>query len=207
MHDVEPTYDTVIPALAPPEQLRNELVARASVGDASAFGALVAALHPTVHRWALVFANDADEADDIVQETFVRMHLRLAQDRGDAPLEAWLYRIVRHAAGQRRRLASRRAKLSRLPKAQPERDVYLTDPGARVDRQRLIDEVRAFFGRLPSRQREIFDLVDLQGYDPIEVALMTGIKPSTVRGNLFKARAAIRARLLAAHPASMETIR
>jgi RNA polymerase sigma-70 factor, ECF subfamily len=182
------------------------LAARAVAGDGDAFTALVVALHGTVYRWALGLASDADEADDIAQEAFVRMHLRLRQYDGDAPLEAWLYRIVRHVAGQRRRTVVRRARLGALPKATPEREVYLTDPGARVDRQRLASEVRAYFGRLPARQREIFDLVDLQGYDPIEVALMTGIKPATVRANLFKARAAVRAHLIARHPGASEVV-
>ena len=183
------------PYALPPE----ELVSRAGSGDVAAFTALVTALHPTVHRWALIFADDADEADDIVQDAFVSMHLKLDQYQGDAPLEAWLYRIVRRAAGQRRRTLRRRLRLA-ASAPPPERDVYLTDPGARVDRQRIAAQVRAFFGRLPERQREIFDLVDLQGYDPSEVAEMTGIKPATVRANLFKARAAMRAHLIARHP-------
>jgi RNA polymerase sigma-70 factor (ECF subfamily) len=183
------------------------LVSRAVAGDAAAFAALVTALHPSVYRWALIFAADADEADDITQEAFVQMHLRLAQFHGEAPLAAWLYRIVRHAAGQRRRAIVRRARLAAQPKALPERDAYDTDPGIRVDRQRLAAEVRAFFGHLPARQREIFDLVDLQGYDPMEVALMTGIKPATVRANLFKARAAVRAHLIARHPGAAEIVR
>lgn len=182
------------------------LVERAVAGDPASFAALVTALHPAVYRWALIFAADADEADDIAQDAFVQMHLRLAQFNGEAPLAAWLYRIVRHAAGQRRRAFVRRARLAALPKALPERDVYLTDPGERVDRERLAAEVRAYFAHLPARQREIFDLVDLQGYDPIEVALMTGIKPATVRANLFKARTAVRAHLIARHPGASEVV-
>ena len=194
-------------AVAPPVVRPRELAVRAEAGDTAAFTALVAALHPVVHRWALVFAADPDEADDIVQETFVQMHRRLAQFHGDAPLEAWLYRIVRRAAGQRRRTALRRLRLATSAGAHPERDPYLTDPGARVDRQWVAERIRAFFGHLPSRQREMFDLVDLQGYDPSEVARMTGMNPATVRANLFKARAAVRAHLIARHPGAAELTR
>ncbi len=195
------------PAVAPPAVPQWELVARAEAGDAAAFTSLVAALHPVVHRWALVFAADADEADDIVQDAFVRMHLNLRQFRGGAPLEAWLYRIVRHAAGQRRRTARRRLRLAASARARPERDAYLTDPGIRVDRQWVAARIRAFFGGLPARQREIFDLVDLQGFEPAEVARMTGMNAATVRGNLFKARAAVRAHLIARHPGAAELTR
>ena len=192
---------------APPPDAPRELAARAEAGDTGAFTTLVAALHPVVHRWALVFAADPDDADDIVQETFVRMHRSLGQFHGDAPLEAWLYRIVRRVAGQRRRTAQRRVRLAASPGAVSGRDQYLTDPGARVDRQWVAERIRSFFGGLPTRQREMFDLVDLQGYDPAEVARMTGMNPATVRANLFKARAAVRAHLIARHPGAAELTR
>ena len=194
-------------AVAPPDIRPRDLAVRAEAGDTTAFTALVAALHPVVHRWALVFAGDPDEADDILQETFVQMHRHLAQFHGEAPLEAWLYRIVRRAAGQRRRTARRRLRLAESAVARPERDPYVTDPGARVDRQWVAERIRAFFRDLPSRQREMFDLVDLQGYDPSEVARMTGMNPGTVRANLFKARAAVRAHLMARHPGAAEITR
>jgi RNA polymerase sigma-70 factor, ECF subfamily len=184
-----------------------ELAARAVGGDTAAFTALVSELHPVVHRWALVFAGDPDEADDIVQDAFVQMHRSLAQFHGDAPLEAWLYRIVRRAAGQRRRTKQRRLRLAASARARPERETYITDPGARVDREWIAAQIRRFFAGLPGRQREIFDLVDLQGYDPSEVARMTGMNPATVRANLFKARAAVRAHLMARHPGAEELTR
>jgi RNA polymerase sigma-70 factor (ECF subfamily) len=53
---------------------------------------------------------------------------------------------------------------------------------------------------LPARQREIFDLVDLQGLSPAEAAERTGRKAVSVRASLFKARSAIRAKFLATHP-------
>lgn len=168
-------------------------------GDSSAFESLVSVLHPLVHRWSLTYARDPDEADEIVQETFVLIHRKIAQYRGDSSVEAWAYRITRHVAFQRHRKDHRRRTLSTLAFADAE-DVYNTDPGARVDRQKIADYVRRFFTELPPRQREVFDLVDLQGYDPAEVARLLGSTSNTVRGNLFKARASMRARILEDHP-------
>ena len=93
------------------------------------------------------------------------------------------------------------------PAARPERDMYTTDPGGRVDRQRAATVIRELFSDLPRRQREIFDLVDLQGLSPAEVAERTGMRPVSVRANLFKARKAIRDSLLATHPAYSELSR
>ncbi len=188
-----------------PRDLQN-LVTLAKRGDEAAFTDLVTSQHRAVFRWALTFARDGDEADEITQETFVMVHRKLSQFRGDSPVEGWIYGITRSIALQRRRRVKRRALLSgsRMPGVVT---VYNTDPGARVDRERFMAYVRHFFVELPPRQREVFDLVDLQGHDPSEVAELIGIKAATVRGNLFKARASLRAQLIAANPAWKEADR
>ena len=202
--------DTELPATSTDSGSRSladvrvaELVHQARLGDVGAFADLVTVLHQVVFRWALTFARDIDEADEITQETFVLVHRKLDQFRGDSAFEGWVYLVTRRVDLQRHRKARRRRWLSDA--AIPGGDaVYLTDPGARVDRQRITDYIRHFFRELPARQREVFDLVDLQGHDPSEVAAMIGLKPATVRASLFKARASIRARILHEHPAWQE---
>jgi RNA polymerase sigma factor (sigma-70 family) len=184
-----------------------QLASLASSGDDSAFTTLVTRFQPAVFRWALMFASDPDEAEDITQEVFVRTYRELGQYRSDGPLDAWLYRITRRAATQMRRTRKRRGRLVLSPAAQPLRDVYTTDPGGRVDRERAANVIRELFAELPRRQREIFDLVDLQGFSPAEAAERTGMKPVSVRANLFKARKAIRESLLATHPSYSELSR
>ena len=56
------------------------------------------------------------------------------------------------------------------------------------------------FHELPSRQREVFDLVELQGVPATEAAEMLGIRATSVRGNLFKARRNLRRRILTVWP-------
>jgi len=177
-----------------------QLVSLASAGDDSAFATLVTRYHPAVFRWSLTFSWDPDEAEDIAQEVFVRAHRQLSQYRSDGSLEAWLYAITRRTASQQRRTHKRRKRLALSSAASPVRDVYTTDPGGRVDRQRAASVILELFSELPERQREIFDLVDLQGLSPAEAAARTGMKAVSVRANLFKARAAIRAKFLATHP-------
>lgn len=178
-----------------------QLASLASAGDDAAFTTLVTRFQRAVFRWALTFGRDPDEAEDIAQEVFVRAHRQIGNYRSDGPLEAWLYRITRRTATQIRRTRKRRGRLALTPAARPARDVYTTDPGGRVDRERAATVIRELFSALPQRQREVFDLVDLQGLSPAEVAARTGMKPVSVRTNLFKARKAIRDSLLASHPA------
>lgn len=172
-------------------------------GDPDAFSDLVETLHPRVFRWALTYAKDADDAEEITQETFVMVHRRLHQYRGKVPLDAWVYHITRSIGLGKRRKARRRRSLteSELPGMAT---IYETDPGARVDRERAAAYIHHFFLSLPPRQREVFDLVDLQGNDPTDVAKLIGARPGAVRANLFKARASIRQHLLDTHPAWRE---
>jgi RNA polymerase sigma factor (sigma-70 family) len=132
-----------------------QLASLASAGDDSAFTTLVTRFQPAVFRWALMFAGDPDEAEDITQEVFVRTYRELGQYRSDGPLDAWLYRITRRAATQMRRTRKRRGRLALSPAAKPLRDVYTTDPGGRVDRERAASVIRELFAELPRRQREI----------------------------------------------------
>ena len=194
---IEPSPTAITDPDPDPDALAiDSLVERARDGDLDAFSRLVHAFHPRVHRWALAYAVDGDEADDIAQEVFVLALRRLGQYRGGGAFPVWLYQITRRAAGQLRRTRTRRARLAAGVNARPERLVYETDPGGRVDREHLAALVRGFWHELPERQRVVLDLVDLQGRSPAAVAALLELNPATVRANLFKARQSIRRRLL-----------
>jgi len=170
-----------------------EVVARTRDGDNRAFTALVSAYQPRVYRWALALTGDQDEAEDVTQEVFVRVYRKLGGFRGDGSLDAWIYRITRRLAFRARRPLPRAAEML-------SDDVYVTDPGGRVDRQRAFDLIRTIAATLPVRQREVFILCDLEGRTPMDAAGILGLKDVSVRASLFKARATIRRRILATHP-------
>lgn len=172
---------------------RPELVARTRGGDEDAFATLVGTYQPFVFRWAIALSGDEDEAEDITQEVFVRVHRKLSSFRGDGPFEGWLYRIIRRVALRKRQETSRQE--ASLPP-----DVYITDPGARVDRQRAIELIQAVARTLPLRQREVFILCDIEGRTPAQAAAMLDMKDVSVRASLFKARSSIRRSILATHP-------
>jgi len=81
-------------------------------------------------------------------------------------------------------------------------DTLTTVPQEQPD-SAVVSAIRTLFERLPSRQRQIFDLADLQGYTPTEIGGMLGMNPVTVRANLCKARRAIRSKLIERHPRMM----
>ena len=180
------------------------LIALARAGDDESLTALIGLMQPKVYRWALGFTADPDDADDVAQEAFVLMYRRLHQYRGEQSFDGWLYQVTRRVANQRHRTGRRRARLAALEDARRELRAYLTDPGARIDREQMIAIIMAHLELLPPRQRELFDLVDLQGHTPAEVADLTGANASTIRANLFKARATIRAALLDVLPSTSD---
>jgi RNA polymerase sigma-70 factor (ECF subfamily) len=174
-----------------------ELVARTRGGDEGAFATLVGQYQPLVFRWAIALSGDGDEAEDITQEVFVRVHRKLGSYRGDGPFEGWLYRITRRVAGRARRKGLHEA-------TSTAQDVYITDPGARVDRQRAVELIRLIAEALPVRQREVFILCDIEERTPAEAAAILDMKDVSVRASLFKARASIRRSILATHPCYAE---
>jgi RNA polymerase sigma factor (sigma-70 family) len=171
------------------------LISGIVTGDETAFVAVVARFKPLVFRWAIALCGDADEAEDITQEVFIRVYRSIATFRSDGPFDAWLYRITRRVL-----LRVRRKHRREPPASSSAIDVYTTDPGARVDRQRTVELIRTIADELPLRQREVFILCDLEGRTPAEVARLVGMKDVSVRASLFKARASIRRTILASHP-------
>jgi RNA polymerase sigma-70 factor (ECF subfamily) len=188
-------------AIIDPEALAvDSLVEQTLSGDERAFTQLVRRMQPRVHRWVLAYVSSADEADDVVQEVFVLALKHLRQYRGEGAFHVWMYRMAVRAAARITKKAKHREALAAGPKAIPDRLIYETDPGGRIDREQLTALIREFWQELPERQRAVIDLVDLQNYSPAEAASMLDLNPSTLRANLFKGRQTLRARLLARFP-------
>jgi RNA polymerase sigma factor (sigma-70 family) len=72
---------------------------------------------------------------------------------------------------------------------------------------RLVTVVKESLGALSGRQREIFDLVDLQGHSPAEAAALLGLNAATVRVHLLRARRQLRLQILGSHPHLVEDLR
>jgi RNA polymerase sigma-70 factor (ECF subfamily) len=179
----------------------DRLVRRAQAGEARAFDRLGGALLPRIRRWAGAHVESADDADDIAQDVLVKAHRMLSDFAFDSRFTTWIYAITRRAAADWHRKRSRRARLS-AGRLEVVDSVEANAPGA--DRERLTERVLAEFRRLPNRQREVFDLADLQGKNLNEIAELLGMNPVTVRVHLHRARARIRSRILQSDPALVE---
>ncbi len=184
------------------------LVERARAGDEAGFEELVRQCHQQIYRWALVQTGDADDAEDVAQEVLVRVHAGLRRYQARSRFTTWLFQITRNTSAEfHRRRRSRERALERhraLELVDAESSDSQTEASHGSTLARL---VRGFLTDLPLRQREVFDLVDLQDHAPIEVSEMLGMNPVTVRAHLFRARRAIRERILRRHPDLVEDYR
>lgn len=182
------------------QEITDELVRGAQCGDAASLARLLGAVRPRVYRWALLQTGSPDEAEDLTQETLLRATRGLRDYAFAARFTTWLHAIVRRTAADGRRMHKRRAALlvehgdSGAVTQQPEGRAFLTDI------------VRDSLGTLTGRQREVFDLVDLQGYSPAEAADVLGMNATTVRVHLLRARRQVRTRILAMHPHIVEDV-
>jgi RNA polymerase sigma-70 factor (ECF subfamily) len=181
------------------------LIRDAQAGDEAAFERLVRRHYEQIYRWALARTGDRDDADDVAQEVLVRLHRHIGGFDGRSQFSTWLYQVTRSAAADLHRKQARRDRLAL--KAKRESPPASHDPRGEedtADKERASDLVRAFLGNLSERQREIFDLVDLQGFSTVEVSAMLQMQPVTVRSHLFRARKTIRKRILESCPELVE---
>lgn len=179
-------------------QLR-ELVARSRAGSSSAFGELSLRLWSRLTGWGRRLSGDADEAEDIAQLVLLRLYAHADEFEGRSRLTSWLYRITRNVALDRRLREHRRTALLAAYDPDGGPAVELESPRA-ADARTIARLVEVHSKVLTRRQRDVFDLVDLQGVPVAEVASRLGLKPVTVRVLLSRARRTIRLRMLEEHP-------
>jgi RNA polymerase sigma-70 factor (ECF subfamily) len=192
----------VIPEPEDPSDLPS-LIDEVREGHRGAFGRLAKRIERSVRRWAESFTGDEDDADDVTQDVLILVQRRLPQFEGKSRFSTWLFRITRNVALDRRRRDTRRnRRLQEMPLS-PESTSTRDD----FDDLKLAQLVLHYFDELPARQREVFELADIQGLSAPEIGVRLGMKPVTVRANLFKARRTIRQRMFSHHSKLLEEYR
>ena len=164
-----------------PDARRDEhtLLATARRGDTRAFEGLYRALAPSVYGFCLRLARDSTEAQDCVQETFVRAWQRLGDFRGESRIGTWLHRIALNEVLGRRR-----------HRAVEHRHLATVDPSARrsFNDSATMQDLEEAITRLPERARDVFVLYAIYGYTHEEIGSMLGVNEGTSKSQLHRAR-------------------
>jgi RNA polymerase sigma-70 factor, ECF subfamily len=162
-----------------------------------AFDELVLKHQRRASRIALMYLRDVAEADEAVQDAFVRAFTRLETYRDEHPFEVWFTRILVNACVDRQRARQRRTRRVVAMEDMPVEPAAHRSfsPERRATGRAWRDAVNAAVERLPARQREVFVLCHLGDHTPRDVSMMTGMRESTVRVHLFRAVHKLRAAL------------
>lgn len=166
------------------------------------FGVLVVAHQRRALRIAYQYLRDTAEADDAVQDAFLKAFTRIASYRESWPFEVWFTRILINGCLDRRRASARRQRWT-VPfepaehtSSMPAFDgVPPETPEARLLSRERRARLAAAIDRLEGRQRTVFMLCHYGDWNAREVGAMTGLNESTVRVHLFRAVRRLRALL------------
>ena len=182
--------------LSKDSHLAAEIKRLVAVGERDAarerYGELVASQQRRAVRIAYQYLRDAHDADEAVQDAFVKVFTHIISYREDLPFEVWFTRILVNACLDLRKSRSRRLRwavpmsaTSEVAPAEP----TAPDPSPE---QRLVSKERAAeittaVDALPDRQRTVFTLCHVAEQTTAEVSQALGLSEATVRVHLFRA--------------------
>lgn len=171
-----------------------ELVARLKAGEADAFDEMFAAYHPRLFNFLARLSRRRDVAEDLTEETWLRVVAHIPALRDDTRLAPWLFTIARNlfvSYCRSRHLdydAAAGMHLWPVPAPSP------TPFEAAVANQ-LQRRVEVALATLPATLREALLLVASEGFTPAEAAAVCGIRPEAMRQRVARARARLAAQL------------
>lgn len=183
------------------------LARQAASGDEQAFDRIMRRHNQRLFRLAVSLVGEASEAQDVLQESYVRAFYRLGSYTGQGGLGAWLASIVRHEAIDRLRTRRSRARhiafetdLRRAP-GQPEfsvtaaADEVMSSPEIAAERDDMKRILERAIAQLPVQFRTVFMLREVEGLSVEETAAYLDIPAATVKTRDHRARTLLRAHL------------
>jgi RNA polymerase sigma-70 factor (ECF subfamily) len=178
------------------------LVARAKTGNYDAFEQLVCRHERRVYALAMQLVQQREDAEDVVQTTFLSALEHLAEFRQEASFATWVTRIAINTALKilRKRQGLDRVSLDQATAEDEEGEIrhpeyiadWRDDPAKAVERRELQRILAEAMDVLPEKHRTVFVLRDVVGQNVNETAKMLGISTANVKVRLLRARLALR---------------
>lgn len=196
--------------LPPPDRkpLSSEALLRSALldGDARAFDEATRRMMPVMARIAAHYVRSPDDAQDVIQDTWLSALGAIHRFEDRASLRTWLLRILTYRARTAGRRASRTIPMSQLGAADaPDRPMWdietplfahgPVNPDDELLAAELTDAVAQAAAELPARQREVFVLRDVEGWTSEDVSRRMDVSAANQRVLLHRARAALRRNL------------
>jgi RNA polymerase sigma-70 factor (ECF subfamily) len=175
-----------------------QVVARVLAGDGAAFEVIMRRYNQRLYRVARSILRDDAEAEDVIQDAYVRAYQHLNQFAGRAKFSTWLTRIAVHEALAR---AQRRSRIDSLDAVTgPNGEVSMPDtsiisPEAQASGREVSALLENALLALPDAYRTIIMLRDVEEMDTAETAEVLAITEENVKVRLHRARALLRREL------------
>jgi RNA polymerase sigma-70 factor, ECF subfamily len=175
------------------------IVALAQAGSEAAFREIMRRNNRRLFRVARAVVRDAGEAEDVLQEAYLKAFAALPSFRGEASLSTWLTRITLNEALQRRRRQRETVELRELDRTPGSGANVLVfpmletdNPEAAAARTQLRGLLERAVDDLPASFRLVFVMRDIEEMSIEETAAHLKLRPETVRTRLFRARRLLR---------------
>jgi RNA polymerase sigma-70 factor (ECF subfamily) len=166
-----------------------ELQTRFAAGDEGAFAELMRATTPRLYRLAQRLLDSPHDAEDLLQETYLKAYAFLATERfrEESSLETWLYRIATNGAMDA--LRRRRSRSERAPPPEP-----APSAEGQVEARVSLERVNELLAELPTEQRVALVLKELEGFSSAQIARMLNCSEGAVEQRLVRARRQLKSR-------------
>ena len=201
-------YQMSIMETLPQKNKDDDLLARIREGRANAFDDMVITYSPKLIRVAYGLLGNMQDAEEVVQDTFVRAYNAMSDFRGDSSLETWLHRITVNLARNKYHWNRRRGdgvNISLSDNREPDEtempDVDLPDsrlqPGQQMETDELNANILHAIHYLPKKMRETMVLRHLEDMPYEKIAELLDCRVGTVKSRLARGRELLRVYLAA----------
>ena len=185
-----------LPLAGERDAAENALLERIAAGDRGAFAELVERYQKPVFALAYGFFRDRDDALEIVQEAFMRIHDKIGALRPEQSLPGWIRRLTHNLCVDRyRRLARQRRRECGLEEVPERHFAVLAGPAQEWGRSRRQEAIEQALDRLSPRQRSVFVLKYRQGLKLPQVAEAMAVSLGTVKALHHRALCRVRREL------------
>lgn len=170
----------------------SELIKQCRQHDENAFRKLVEMHQQMVFSFAFRMLCNEDDAKDAVQETFIRVWKNLDKYKPELKFTTWLFSIASNHCCDKIRSRKRTLKAENYEIHFLSGEENFEETAIRSDLAKVIRELT---DNLTPKQKLVFTLRDLEGFEPEEVEKITGMTAGKIKGNLYLARQYIRKKL------------
>jgi RNA polymerase sigma-70 factor (ECF subfamily) len=168
----------------------NKIIKRCADGDERAQAELYRLFSPKMFGVCLRYAKDRTEAEDNLQEGFVKVFTHIRKFRGEGSFEGWIRKIMVHVSLEKYRKHNLLFPVEDIMEYEQER----TSP--EVLEKMSADELLVLVQQLSPRYRMVFNLYVMEGFNHNEIAKELGISSGTSKSNLARARNILKGKIV-----------